>query len=192
MAILRAGERVALRCPVEADRTSYQTLREQSRDFHSPWEPLRPTDGDPNEAFDRVLAGAWTERRVGLLATRIGDGAILGAVNLNEIGRGAFQSAYMGYWIGAPHARRGYMTEAVGLGVRYAFEDLGLHRVEANIIPSNVASIALVRRLGFRREGYSPKYLKIAGVWQDHERWALTVEDGLVASPTSETAATRG
>ena len=83
----------------------------------------------------------------------------------------------MGYYIGAPFAGRGYMTEAIRLMLRYAFRDLKLHRIEANIQPENVASIALVRRAGFRREGYSPRYLKISGRWRDHERWAILAED---------------
>ena len=95
----------------------------------------------------------------------------------NEIVRGPAQSAFLGYWIGARYARQGYMTEALQLALRHAFRVLRLHRVEANIMPANRASIALVRRAGFQREGYSTRYLKIAGRWADHERWALTVED---------------
>jgi [ribosomal protein S5]-alanine N-acetyltransferase len=101
----------------------------------------------------------------------------MGAVNVNEIVRGPAQSAFLGYWIGAPYARQGYMTEALRLALRHAYTTLGLHRVEANIMPINRASIALVKRAGFRREGYSARYLKIAGRWSDHERWALTIED---------------
>src|SRR6266566_1180875 len=80
-------------------------------------------------------------------------------------------------WIGVRHARQGYMTEALPLALRHAFRTLRLHRVEANILPVNRASLALVRRAGFRREGYSPRYLEIAGRWADHERWALLAED---------------
>jgi ribosomal-protein-alanine N-acetyltransferase len=111
-----------------------------------------------------------------LLVCRRTDGAIVGIVNLNEIVRGAFQSAYLGYYAFAPHAGQGYMAEGLGLVLRHAFRDLGLHRLEANIQPGNRASRALVRRLGFRREGFSPRYLRIGGRWRDHERWAIVRE----------------
>lgn len=91
--------------------------------------------------------------------------------------RGVFRSGYLGYQTGAPHARAGYMTEALALMLRQAFGPLRLHRVEANIQPGNRASIALARRAGFRLEGLSRRYLKIGGRWRDHERWALTVEE---------------
>lgn len=98
-------------------------------------------------------------------------------VSLNQIFMGPFQNAMLGYWLGVAHTGRGYMTEGLALAVRHAFSDLGLHRVEANIRPENAASLALIRRLGFREEGYSPRYLEIAGVWADHVRFAMTVED---------------
>jgi ribosomal-protein-alanine N-acetyltransferase len=98
-------------------------------------------------------------------------------MSLSQIFRGGFQNAYLGYYIGAKHAGQGYMTEALRLALRYAFEHLKLHRLEANIQPANVASIALVKRAGFIREGYSRRYLKICGRWRDHERWAMLAED---------------
>jgi ribosomal-protein-alanine N-acetyltransferase len=97
-------------------------------------------------------------------------------VNLNEIVRGAFRSAYLGYYSFTPHAGHGYMAEGLRLVLRHAFRGLGLHRLEANIQPGNRASRALVRGLGFRREGFSPRYLKIGGRWRDHERWAIVRE----------------
>jgi ribosomal-protein-alanine N-acetyltransferase len=117
------------------------------------------------------------ERHAGFLLRRLEDDALVGLVNVNEIVRGLFQSAYLGYWIGGPHARRGYMTDGLALVLRQAFGPLKLHRVEANIQPANAASIALVRRLGFRHEGLSRRYLKISGRWRDHERFALLKED---------------
>jgi ribosomal-protein-alanine N-acetyltransferase len=100
-----------------------------------------------------------------------------GAINLSEIVRGGFKSAYLGYYAFEPHHAQGYMYQGVERVLGLAFRKYGLHRVEANIQPDNQRSAALVRGLGFRLEGYSPRYLKIAGRWRDHERWALTVED---------------
>ena len=106
-----------------------------------------------------------------------GSGDLVGVINVSEIVRGPFRSAYIGYYAFVPHAGRGYMTEGLTLALRWAFRGLHLHRVEANIQPGNQASRALVRGLGFRREGFSRRYLKVAGRWRDHERWALVAED---------------
>jgi len=111
-----------------------------------------------------------------LLVCRRADGAIVGVINVSEIVRAAFQSAYLGYYAFRPHAGQGYMTEGLALVLRHAFGSLGLHRLEANIQPGNRPSRALVRGLGFRMEGFSPRYLKIGGRWRDHERWAIVRE----------------
>jgi ribosomal-protein-alanine N-acetyltransferase len=103
--------------------------------------------------------------------------ALVGVINLNEIVRGSFQSAYLGYYALEPHAGRGFMSAGLAGVLRRAFRELGLHRLEANIQPGNVRSIALVRRFGFRREGFSPRYLKLGSRWRDHERWALLREE---------------
>jgi ribosomal-protein-alanine N-acetyltransferase len=102
---------------------------------------------------------------------------LAGVVNISEIVRGAFNSGYLGYYAFAPHDGRGYMTAGLRLVVARAFRTYGIHRLEANIQPTNTRSIALVERLGFRLEGFSPRYLRIAGRWRDHERWAITIED---------------
>lgn len=104
-------------------------------------------------------------------------GELAGVVNINEIVRGRFRSGYLGYYGFAPHNGRGYMTEGIRAVVSRAFRKLGLHRLEANIQPGNEPSRRIVRRLGFRLEGFSPRYLKIAGKWRDHERWAVTAEE---------------
>ena len=113
----------------------------------------------------------------GFLVCKKEDDAIVGSINLSQIFRGVFKSAYLGYQIGAPFAGRGYMTEAIGLVLRYAFRVMKLHRLEANVQPGNTASIALVERAGFTKEGYSRRYLKIGGRWRDHERWAIVAEE---------------
>jgi len=105
------------------------------------------------------------------------SGELAGVINASEIVGGNFHSAYLGYYALAPHHRRGVMTEGLRLAVQEAFDVHGLHRLEANIQPDNLASRRLARRLGFRREGFSPRYLRIAGRWRDHERWAITREE---------------
>lgn len=113
----------------------------------------------------------------GFLVCRVEDDRIVGSINLSQIVRGGFKSAYMGYQVGSPFASRGYMSEAIQLVLRHAFNRMKLHRLEANIQPGNTASIALVKRAGFTKEGYSRRYLKIAGRWRDHERWAIVAEE---------------
>ncbi len=103
-------------------------------------------------------------------------GAIVGVINLSQIFHGNFRSAYSGYYGDAAAAGRGYVAEGMRLLIRHAFSTLKLHRLEANIQPGNRASIRLAKACGFRLEGYSPRYLKIAGRWRDHERWAITAD----------------
>ena len=107
------------------------------------------------------------------------DEAIIGSLTLSQIFRKAFQNAYLGYQLFAGFTGKGYMTEAVALGLKHAFLDLQLHRVEANVQPSNKPSVAVLRRNGFVKEGFSRRYLKINGRWRDHERWAILKEDWL-------------
>jgi ribosomal-protein-alanine N-acetyltransferase len=125
----------------------------------------------------RAYHAPWIEAFLDQVAReRDGDG-LVGVLTLSQIVMGNFRSAYLGYW-GYPHcAGRGLMTQALRATVRFAFDELGLHRVEANIRPDNLRSIALVRRVGFRREGFSPRYLRIGDGWHDHERWALLADD---------------
>jgi ribosomal-protein-alanine N-acetyltransferase len=174
---VQTGARVFLRRPTARDRDAYLGLRRRSAAFLRSWEPAPSRGTTETKRFSAWLQSGRGERHEKLLVCRRVDGAIMGAVNVNEIVRGPAQSAFLGYWIGAPYARQGYMTEALRLALHHAYTTLGLHRVEANIMPINRASIALVKRAGFRREGYSARYLKIAGRWSDHERWALTIED---------------
>jgi len=118
-----------------------------------------------------------TSTQAGYLIGRVDSGELVGVVNVSEIVRGNFQSAYLGYYAFSPHAGQGLMAEGLGLVVSDAFERLGLHRLEANVQPGNEKSRRLVRRLGFRREGLSPGYLMIAGRWRDHERWAILADE---------------
>jgi [ribosomal protein S5]-alanine N-acetyltransferase len=141
--------------------------------LHEPWvSPCRD-----QVSFLGYLTRCDGDRSMGFIARERESGRIVGVINLSEIVRGFFQSAYMGYYAIAGMNGRGLMGEAVGLVVAHAFEELALHRIEANVQPGNAASKALVKRLGFRQEGYSPRYLKIDGEWRDHERWAILSED---------------
>ena len=128
-------------------------------------------------AYRRYLSRCERPDFVGLLIRRREDDAIVGGLELSQIARGNFQSAFLGYHVGAPFRGQGYMTDALQLAIRHAFRVLKLHRLEANIQPTNRPSVALVKRLGFRREGYSRRYLKISGRWRDHERWAILKEN---------------
>ena len=114
---------------------------------------------------------------MGYLICLRGSGEIVGVVNISEIVRGGFQSAYLGYYAFEPFAGTGLMREGLAKVINHAFTSMKLHRLEANIQPANKKSIRLVKRLGFRREGYSPRYLKIAGRWRDHERWTILGEE---------------
>ena len=173
------GRRVLIRHPTAADREAFLLVRRRSRPFHEPWNPRPPAGIDPyaDSSFDRLLETACGPCHVRLLVCVRRTGAIAGAVNFNEIIRGPLQQAFVGYWADIEHTGCGYLTEGMRLALRHAFESLRLHRIEANIQPHNAPSLALAQRCGFRREGYSPHYLQIAGEWRDHERWAMTLED---------------
>ena len=144
----------------------------RSRKLHGSWVSPPGT----NEAFDQYLKRFESPSHVSSWILTEGN-ELAGTVNINEIVRGLFQSGYLSYYGFAPHNGQGYMTEGIRAVISNAFRKLGLHRLEANIQPGNVPSRKLIQRLGFKLEGFSPRYLKIAGRWRDHERWAITVED---------------
>ena len=130
-----------------------------------------------DETFDAYLKRARRDDSACFVVRRTDDDGIVGSININNIIRGFFRSGYLGYYCFAGFDGQGYMTEGLTLVMQHAFKKLKLHRLEANIQPDNCSSIALVKRCGFRKEGLSKRYLKIAGRWRDHERWAITVED---------------
>jgi [ribosomal protein S5]-alanine N-acetyltransferase len=184
--------RVYLRAPSRSDADEFVALMRASRAFHRPW-ATAPAD---EERFAAYLADARRPDFEAMLACRRADHAIIGFFNLSQIARGLLQSAYLGYAVGKPYAGQGYMRDGIELVLRHAFATLRLHRVEANIQPGNQASIALARGAGFRREGFSPRYLKIGGRWRDHERWAILSDewrarDGAGAAAPVATAANR-
>jgi len=169
---MTGGHTIELRAPTARDRAEFIAAMRASRGLHHPWLVAPVSD----EAFAGLLRRNRDERFATLLACRRADGAIVGYFNIAEIVRGSFQSAYLSYAAVAAHSRRGYMTQGLELVLRHAFTRLGLHRLEANIQPANAASIALVARCGFVREGLSERYLKVGGRWRDHERWAIRGE----------------
>ena len=171
--------RVSVAPVSEADAEELIRANLRSQSLHLPWVKSF-TD---QQGFD-----AWMERltaptHLGFVVRERSDDSIVGIVNLNEIVRGAFQSAYLGYYAMAGKTGRGLMTEGLCAVLSIAFTDIELHRVEANVQPENYPSIALVQRIGFRLEGFSPRYLFIDGAWRDHQRWAITVEE--FSSPMS-------
>lgn len=125
------------------------------------------------ERYRAYLNGLRADTREGFFVVVRQTDTLAGVITISEIVRGSFQSAYLGYYAFEPHAGEGYLREGLATVVAHAFGKLKLHRLEANIQPGNQRSLALVRSLGFKREGYSPRYLKVCGRWRDHERWAL-------------------
>ncbi len=172
--------RVLLRPVGRTDEREFLDLVNASLALHHPWISLPATP----EAFEAYATRYEGPDEEALLVCRRDTGAIAGVVNINSIIRGRAQFASLGYAAFAPSIGRGYMSEGLALAVRHAFEDLRLHRLEAQIQPGNDASLRLVRRAGFRNEGCSPELLFIDGAWQDHERWAITnVMAGITADP---------
>ena len=163
------ADRTYLRPVAQTDRAAFIKMARESRRFHAPWASAASTPA----AFSHYVDRTRTDRFVALLLFLRTDEQLVGVFNLSEIVRGMFQNAYLGYYVNVAFAGQGLMTEGMKLTLRYAFRALRLHRIEANIRPDNVASIRLVQRCGFQREGFSQKYLKIGGTWCDHERWAI-------------------
>ena len=166
------GEGVMLRTPQATDHAEWAALREQSREFLTPWEPSWPADDLSRSAFRRRIRRYTEDLRsdqsYAFLIFRSTDGRLVGGLTLANVRRGVAQAGSLGYWVGAPYAGRGYMTAAVAALIPYAFSTLRLHRMEAACIPTNAASIALLEKTGFEREGYAREYLCINGQWQDH------------------------
>jgi ribosomal-protein-alanine N-acetyltransferase len=166
------GDGVYLRAPQMSDYSEWTTLREASRAFLTPWEPTWPGDDLSRSAFRRRLRRYAEDQRsdtsYAFFLFRKSDEALVGGLTLANIRRGVAQAGSLGYWVGEPFARRGLMTGAVRALVPFSFGSLRLHRIEAACIPSNAASIRLLEKTGFAREGYAREYLCINGLWQDH------------------------
>jgi [ribosomal protein S5]-alanine N-acetyltransferase len=181
--ILLRGKGVYLRPPQMHDFEAWSDLRAASRAFLVPWEPTWPGDDLTREAFRRRLRRSHQEiandEAYPFLIFR-DNGVLVGGLTLGQIKRAVVQSGTLGYWIGAAHARQGLMSAAVRAIIGYGFTTLRLHRIEASCLPNNKASIRLLERMGFTKEGYARAYLRINGIWQDHLLYGLLDSD---ASP---------
>jgi len=167
---------VTIRPPRASDQDAFLQAVCASRTLHQPWvaPPATPA------AVRRFLTRPRNDRRATFLIVR--GPQLVGVVNVSEIVRGSFQSAYLGYYAFAPLAGSGLMRAGLAKVIRHALTTMKLHRLEANIQPGNTRSIELVKSLGFKREGFSPRYLKIGGRWRDHERWAILSRKSIVCS----------
>lgn len=164
--------RLGIRRPTNADCDEFISLIQASKSMHEPWVNF----ADSRERYFGYVQSRNGASDDGFLVCDRASSRIVGLINLNCIVRGYLQSAYLGYAVGAPYARQGYMCEGITLVAQYAFGTLKLHRLEANIQPKNLASIGLVKKCGFQQEGFSPRYLMVGGEWKDHERWALLAD----------------
>jgi len=176
-----SGERVYLRPARPEDWREWAELRAASRAFLAPWEPTWPADALARAAFLRRIRRHGTEWRedqgYSFLTFSRRENCLVGGIGLTQIRRGVAQTGVIGYWVGQPYAGQGFTTEATQLVLGFAFEHLGLHRVEAACLPSNAASIAVLEKAGFKREGFARGYLRIAGNWADHLLYGIVHED---------------
>jgi ribosomal-protein-alanine N-acetyltransferase len=168
-----ASARVGIRLLAREDRQEFLALARHSHRLHRPW-TYPPERADQ---FDELYSRSRRDDFLCLLSYRLDTGEIAGVFTISQIVRGAFQSAYLGYYAHEAHAGQGLMREALEQVLDHAFNVVGLHRIEANIQPGNAPSIALARGAGFRLEGFSPRYLLIGGQWRDHERYAITADE---------------
>src|SRR6516225_5127476 len=175
------GDRVVLRQPAMSDFAEWAALRERSRDFLKPWEPIWPADDLTRGAFRRRLKRYAEDQRsdqaYSFFIFRNTDDALVGGITLSNVRRGVAQAGSIGYWIGEPYARQGLMSKALRVLIPFSFTSLRLHRLEAACITTNVASIKLLEKSGFQREGYARQYLCINGMWQDHLLYARLKDD---------------
>ena len=171
---ITSKDEVFIRAPGGGDCRAFLSALRRSRVLHKPWITPKPAS---RREFAKYLNRFASGRSFGFLVIHASSGELAGMININDVIRGAFQSASLGYYAFLPYAGKGLMRQGMVQVLKYAFQDLKLHRLEANIQPANKTSIALIRKCGFVREGFSRRMLKICGKWRDHERWALLAED---------------
>lgn len=170
-----------LRAPQMSDFAQWSRVREFSREFLTPWEPIWPSDDLTRSGFRRRLRryeeDLAADKAYPFLVFREHDGELLGGVTLANVRRGIVQAGTLGYWIGEPYAGRGYMTAALRVLLPSLFGELNLHRIDAACIPTNVSSVRVLEKCGFTREGIARRYLCINGAWQDHYLFGLLSDD---------------
>jgi ribosomal-protein-alanine N-acetyltransferase len=175
------GQTVLIRPPHANDFPQWALLRSESRRFLAPWEPVWPADELSRLAFRRRIRRYQREAREGsgypFFVLSVDGTLLLGGLTLSHVQRGVTQSCSLGYWMGERYAGQGFMTDAVRVAIAFAFDVLRLHRVEAACLPHNAASIRLLEKVGFTREGYARRYLCIDGRWQDHLLFAIVSDD---------------
>jgi len=180
--VVLKGRRIVLRTLSENDFDAWSEVRTRCRDWLVPWEPRVAGTVPPPEDRRNFAARCSLRERERQLGTGYGfgifvGGRLVGELTLSSIQRGPFQSAFIGYWVDREEAGKGYVPEAVVASLRFAFSDLHLHRVEISIIPRNLASRRVVEKLDIRLEGVAVRMLSIDGVWEDHARYAITLEE---------------
>lgn len=175
------GARVYLRAPQVSDWAQWARLRAESRDFLVPWEPTWSADALTRSAFRRRLRRYYRDAReeigYAFFIFLQDDDSLLGGITLTNVRRGVAGACSIGYWIGKPRARQGFMADALISIYPFVFEDLQLHRLEAACLPANTASKGLLLKCGFSEEGFARQYLKINGGWRDHVLLALLDSD---------------
>lgn len=170
---LREGQQVFIATPISSDMNEFIKKSSASETFLSDWVKPLLIDSEFKTYLERISH----DDNEGFFVRLITSNEIVGVININNIIRGSLQNGFLGFYCFQEYAKRGFMSEGLQLVIGYAFETMKLHRLEANIQPTNHASLAFIQRNHFRKEGYSPNYLMVNGVWEDHERFALTAED---------------
>ncbi len=175
------GDGIYLRPPAAGDFKAWAALREASRDFLTPWEPIWPVDDLTRPAYRRRLRRQDEEMERGetfpYFVFRTKDDALMGGLTIGQVRRGVAQTATLGYWMGQSFAGQGHMSRAVRAACRYGFSSMRLHRIEAACLPHNEPSRLVLEACGFKKEGYARAYLRINGQWQDHLLFALLDTD---------------
>jgi [ribosomal protein S5]-alanine N-acetyltransferase len=170
---IAAGSKVFLSSPSIDDMPEFLETVSRSHDLHFPW--VSPPSNQTE--YKNYLEKIEMKSNLSFLIKLNENNKIAGVININEVVKGCFQSGYLGFYIFSGFESQGLMSEGLSLVIDYAFNQLKLHRLEANIQPDNIKSISVIKKQKFQHEGFSPKYLKINGAWKDHERFAITTDD---------------